>query len=110
MPFVPVARVGDIPAGKGAFIDTGGIVLAVFHAAHGRFHATSPVCPHEDRSARISLGQTGRQGWVEDGSAICPWHGYNFDLRTGQCRVAPEVSVTVYPVRVVGDTIEVDVP
>jgi nitrite reductase/ring-hydroxylating ferredoxin subunit len=102
MPFIPVARVGDIPAGKGAFIDTGGIVLAVFHSGGGRFHATSPVCPHEDGPLA--------EGWVEDGSVICPWHGYDFDLRTGQCRVAPEVSVTVFPVRAVGDTIEVDVP
>jgi nitrite reductase (NADH) small subunit len=102
MPFVPVARVGDIPAGKGVFIDTGGVVLAVFNAGGGRFHATSPVCPHEDGPLA--------EGWVEDGHAICPWHGYDFDLRTGHCRAVPEVSVPVYPVRVVDDTVEVEVP
>lgn len=101
MPFLAVARVDDIPAGKGVFIDTGGVVLAVFNAG-GRFHATSPVCPHEDGPLA--------DGWVEDGSAICPWHAYDFDLRTGRCRVAPELSVPIYPVRVVGGVIEVEIP
>jgi nitrite reductase (NADH) small subunit len=102
MPFIPVARVGDIPAGKGAVIDTGGVVLAVFNAGGGRFHATSPSCPHEDGPLA--------DGWVENGTAICPWHGYDFDLETGHCRAVPELAVTVYRVRVVGDTIEVALP
>lgn len=102
MPVLRVARVADIPVGKGVFVDTGGVVLAVFNAGGGRFHATSPVCPHEDGPLA--------DGWVEDGCAICPWHGYDFDLRTGRCRVAPELSVAVYPVRIVGDAIEVEVP
>jgi nitrite reductase/ring-hydroxylating ferredoxin subunit len=102
MPFVPVARVGDIPAGKGAFIDTGGVVLAVFNAGGGRFHATSPSCPHEDGPLA--------DGWVESGAAICPWHGYDFDLETGHCGAVPGLAVTVYPVRVVGDTVEVELP
>jgi len=41
---------------------------------------------------------------------VCPWHGYDFDLTTGRCRVDEDLAVAVYPVRVRGTTIEVDVP
>jgi nitrite reductase/ring-hydroxylating ferredoxin subunit len=41
---------------------------------------------------------------------VCPWHGFDFDLTTGQCLVDPDLSIPVYAVRVTGDRIEVDVP
>ena len=39
-----------------------------------------------------------------------PWHGYDFALATGACRVAPGLSVPVYSVRVSGSTVEIDLP
>ncbi len=50
------------------------------------------------------------EGWLEAGTVVCPWHGFNFDLATGACLVEPGLAVTVYPVRVNGPAIEVDVP
>jgi nitrite reductase/ring-hydroxylating ferredoxin subunit len=41
---------------------------------------------------------------------VCPWHGFDFDLASGQCRVDEGLSITVYPVRVVGGDVEVDLP
>jgi Rieske Fe-S protein len=34
------------------------------------------TCPH--------LGGPLEEARVEDGSVVCPWHGYRFDLRTGR--------------------------
>jgi len=39
----------------------------------------------------------------------CP-HGYDFELTTGRCRVDNDLAVAVYPVRVNGTAIEVDLP
>ena len=90
MAFIAVARTGDIPAGKGVFVDTGGVVLAVFNAGGGRFHAISPVCQHEDGPLA--------EGWVENGSAICPWHGYDYDPISGSPPPGFGDAVGSYPV------------
>lgn len=41
---------------------------------------------------------------------MCPWHGFDFDLSTGHCRVDPALNVPVYPTRVRDEAVEVDVP
>jgi 3-phenylpropionate/trans-cinnamate dioxygenase ferredoxin subunit len=38
----------------------------------------------------------------------CPWHLWEFDIRTGQCLVDPRVRVKTYPVQIEGDTIIVE--
>ena len=102
MGFVAVARADEIPAGHGAFVERNGLALAVFNAGEGRFYATGPICPHEDGPLS--------EGWIEGGAAICPWHGFDFDLATGLCGVDPGLSVPVYEVRVSNGVVEVDLP
>ena len=57
MGFVNVAAVSDIPVGQGALLDVNGVSVALFNAGGGRFHATSPLCPHEDGPLA--------EGWLE---------------------------------------------
>jgi nitrite reductase/ring-hydroxylating ferredoxin subunit len=102
MAFVAVAKTADIPAGKAVYVETAGGALAIFNLGGGRFHAVSPVCPHEDGPLA--------EGWVEGDSVVCPWHGYDFDLATGRCNVDPSLSVGVYATRVVEGALEVDLP
>jgi nitrite reductase/ring-hydroxylating ferredoxin subunit len=102
MAFVAVARAADIPVGRGTLVEKDGITVAVFNGGGGRFYATSPVCPHEDGPLS--------DGWVEAGAVVCPWHGFDFDLETGACRVDDGLAVSVYPVRVAGGVVEVDLP
>jgi nitrite reductase (NADH) small subunit len=102
MAFVRVASVGEVAVGQGALLDVEGVTLALFNAGGGRFHATSPLCPHEDGPLA--------EGWLEGDVVVCPWHGFDFELQSGRCRVDEALSITVYPVRVVGDSVEVDLP
>jgi nitrite reductase (NADH) small subunit len=102
MAFVAVARTHDIPVGQGAFVERNGLGVAVFNAGGGRFYATGAICPHEDGPLS--------EGWLEADAVVCPWHGFDFDLATGQCRVDPDLAVPVYPVRVSGEIVEVDLP
>ncbi|ALF10732.1 NifU family protein [Parageobacillus thermoglucosidasius] len=40
-------------------------------------------------------------GGMTDGAVItCPWHGFRFDLSTGECMTAPHVQLEPFPVRV----------
>ena len=102
MPFVAVARADEIPVGHGTFIERDGLPVAVFNAGGGRFYATGPTCPHEDGPLS--------EGWIEGGTVVCPWHGFDFDLTTGRCHVDEDLSVPVYPVRVSAGVVEVDLP
>jgi nitrite reductase (NADH) small subunit len=100
MAFVRVAAVTDVPVGHGTLLEAAGVTIALFHASGGRFHATSPLCPHEDGPLA--------EGWLEGDAVVCPWHGFDFELATGRCKVDEAIAITVYTVRVVGDSVEVD--
>lgn len=102
MAFVRAAGTEDIAAGHGALIDVDGVTLAVFNAGGGRFHATSPLCPHENGPLA--------EGWIEGDAVVCPWHGFDFELGTGKCRVDNDFTIAVYKVRIMGSSIEVDLP
>lgn len=102
MAFTRVASIDDVPVGAGVLVERDGLAMALFNAGGGRFYAVSPVCPHE--------GGPLAEGWVEGGTVICPWHGFDFDLTTGRCLVDPDLAVAVYPVRVVDNAVEVDLP
>jgi nitrite reductase (NADH) small subunit len=102
MAFVKVADVSDIPVGQGSLVEASGLSLAVFNLGEGRFHAMSPVCPHEDGPLA--------EGWIEGDAVVCPWHGFDFELGSGRCRVDEQLAVSVYPVRVRDGVVEVDVP
>ena len=102
MAFTRVARAGDIPQGHGTLAEKNGITIAVFNAGGGQFYACGAICPHEDGPLA--------DGWIEAGAVVCPWHGFDFDLATGLCRVDPDLAVPVYPTRLQGDGVEVDLP
>lgn len=59
----------------------------------GEICALAGICTHED------LPLEG--GTVEDGVLTCPWHGAQYDVRTGRVLALPAIRpVEVYPVRV----------
>lgn len=65
--------------------------------------AVHDECTHE--AVRLSEGD------VDDGVIECWRHGSCFDLRTGAVLNLPAVHpVAVYPVREMGDEVQVDVP
>ena len=102
MPFVKVADVSEIAEGHGTYVDRDGGAIAVFNAGAGCFYACGAVCPHEDGPLA--------EGWIEGRAVVCPWHGFDFDLETGRCLVDPDLAIAVFPVRVTGTAIEVDLP
>lgn len=99
--FVKVATVDEVPAGQGKVIQVNGIEIALFNAG-GTFFASGSICPHEN-------GPLG-EGVLEADTVICPWHGFDFDLRSGDCLVDPDLKVPVYPVKVEGSDIYVETP
>ncbi len=45
---------------------------------------------------------------ADEGKVLCPWHGWELDLKTGICSANPDCVMKVYPVRLDGDTVMVE--
>ena len=86
---VTVGRVEDVPPGRGATVElSSGAELALYNI-NGEFHAIENFCPH--KGAPLADGNL--CGHVVE----CDWHGWRFDIRTGQCLNRPD-SIEVYEV------------
>jgi nitrite reductase/ring-hydroxylating ferredoxin subunit len=88
---VVLGTVDEFPPGTSRGVEVGGKTIAVFHEG-GRFYALRDVCPH--MGARLSAGvvwsalkSTGPgqyQLCAERKFVRCPWHGWEYELATGQ--------------------------
>ncbi len=82
----------------------------------GNFFAVSNVCMHQGGplcrgvlSARLDAVEPGKL--ILDSSTpilACPWHGWEFDLRTGRAILDPAVRVRTFLVQVRGDRLLLD--
>lgn len=90
----------DLTEGKGHEIQVNGRPLALF-LHQGAVYALDDRCPH--REGQLS------QGAVENGDAVCPLHGWNFDLATGISPYNPNDRIDTFPARLNDGQVEVDV-
>ena len=69
-----VGRVRDLPPGLSRSVRVGGRRIALFNE-RGELYAVDEACPH--MRADLSNGD------LRDGTLTCAWHGWRFDIRTG---------------------------
>src|SRR5258707_504148 len=103
-----VARTTEIPPGGNKVVDVEGRDIVVFHV-NGEFFALLNRCPHAgaplDKAAcvaRLTSPEPGVYQRSRVGELLrCAWHGWEFDMRTGQSWFDPKrVKVRTYPVAV----------
>jgi len=99
--FVTIARVGDLPEGRGRTFCVGECHIALFLLG-GKYYALDDFCPH----AGASLGE----GDVRGDTVVCRRHLWAFRLADGVSPDAPTLRATNFDVRVVGDEIQVRLP
>ena len=98
--WVTVARASEVPVGESRIVRLDDQAVAVFHLAEG-WYAIEDLCTHD--------GGPVAEGRLEGHIIECPRHGATFDVKTGAALSFPAVSpVTTYPVRVVGDDVQVE--
>jgi len=98
--FIKVIGTKDIPQNQGKMVDIGGQQIAIFNIG-GEFLAINNVCPHRG-------GPLG-EGAVEGGVVTCPWHGWQFDVKTGANPVNPAACVKTFPCKVEGSELWVQI-
>jgi 3-phenylpropionate/trans-cinnamate dioxygenase ferredoxin subunit len=92
-----VAKIGDIPEGGQELVKVKGREIVVFNV-NGEFFALLNRCPHEGASlicgARVGLVQSDEPGqfsFTRKGEFVrCPWHGWEYDIKTGQSWCDPK--------------------
>jgi nitrite reductase (NADH) small subunit/3-phenylpropionate/trans-cinnamate dioxygenase ferredoxin subunit len=98
--FVRVAAKREIPPGQGRMFEVEGRQVAVFNVA-GKFHAIHNVCEHQ--------GGPLAEGELEGCVVTCPWHGWTYDVTSGQSPDDPDTRVACFPVRVDGDDVLISI-
>lgn len=111
---VVVGRVEAMPPGSCTIVVPfrGRAGIGVFNVG-GEFFALRNLCPHKQGplctgfvSGRMVAdappttgADEGGLAWADEGEIIrCPWHLWEFEIRTGRCLVDPTVRAKTYPV------------
>lgn len=118
MPGHVVASVDDIPPGEHKLVEVSGRAIVVYNLG-GEFFALNNRCPHRGGSLFHGV-QTGLVESKAPGHYLlsrrgemvkCPWHGWEFDIRTGKSWCDPaRLRVRQYPVSVRSGTDLVEGP
>jgi nitrite reductase (NADH) small subunit len=99
--FRTVARVGDVKEGEGLTVEVNNKLIALF-LHQGQYFAIDDLCPH--------MGASLSGGYVENGTVTCPWHAWRFCLSDGAWADYKKIKIGSFPVRIVGDEIQIEVP
>ena len=96
-----VAMVTDLVAGQPRLVEVEGRRLVLVRVGE-QVLALGDVCAHK--------GGPLHEGKLSGTRLACPWHGWMYDVRTGQC-VFPGrgAAVPSYPVRIENDEVWVEV-
>jgi nitrite reductase/ring-hydroxylating ferredoxin subunit len=91
-----VASTGEIPPGGRKILDVGGRSIGVFNV-DGEYFALRNRCPHQGGAlcegklwGSLKASKPGEFEYVPTKEILtCPWHGWEFHIRTGQSWCEP---------------------
>lgn len=92
-----VAAASEIPPGSRKLVTADGRAIVVFNLG-GEFFALGNRCPHRGGSlcegkqtGLVESDEPGEYRYTRRGEIIrCPWHAWEFDIRTGKSWCDPE--------------------
>jgi nitrite reductase/ring-hydroxylating ferredoxin subunit len=97
---VRVASVSELPPGSAREVTVGDRVIALFNA-DGEICALDGLCMHS--------GGPLAKGTLRGEVITCPWHGWQFNVKTGRHCLAPRIRQPQVNVEVRGDEIYVSI-
>jgi nitrite reductase (NADH) small subunit len=99
--FIKIAVQSDLPPIDEAKEFLCGERIICIANVNGEFSAMDNVCPHRG-------GPLG-QGMVEGNKVVCPWHGWEWDVKTGAATQDSNVKVAIYPLKIENGEVMVEV-
>lgn len=97
--WIHLASRADCPPGTVLESVLEGRIVALFNV-EGTFYALDGVCPHQG-------GPLGK-GCLTGNVVTCPWHGWQFDVRTGCHQLRPSLVQPGFPVRLEGNSVQIE--
>ncbi len=99
---IRAASLAEVPAGRPTRVEIEGARIVLTRVGD-QVYALGDTCAH--RGGPLSEGK------LSGTRLACPWHGWIYDVRTGQCAFPGRgESVASYGVRVEGEDVWVDLP
>ena len=101
-----VATTSEIPPGGRKLVTVKGRPIAIFNV-HGEYYGLLNRCPHQGGAlcegaitGLLESPEPGKYSYTRRGEILrCPWHGWEFEIRTGQSYCDPErIRTKSYPV------------
>lgn len=97
--WIRVVSASELARGKCGEYIAGERVIALFNVG-GSFYALDGICPHQGGP----LGKGELAGCI----VTCPWHGFQFDVTTGQHQTSRTLVHPTFPVKVEDGGVWVD--
>lgn len=101
MPWVKACEEKDVPPGASKIVQIRQWELSLFHLDDG-IYCIDNVCPHH--------GGPLAEGFIRDGHVLCPWHAWEFNIRSGIMSFNKDVCVSTFPCRIEKGEIWVEAP
>ena len=98
---VLVAEAAAIPDGERKIIQVDGLSIGVFHHKGG-WYAYHNSCVH--RGGPVATGS------IDGDTLVCPWHGFEFNITTGECLADPSARLEMFPVEARDGNVYLEVP
>ncbi len=98
---VRVLALDEFVPGTCKRVEVAGRALALFRVGDEAF-AIDAVCRHREGPLE--------EGILEGFTVYCPWHGWQYDLKTGACMTARDRDLGAYRVELRDDGVYVYVP
>ncbi|MVP02048.1 Rieske (2Fe-2S) protein [Paenibacillus lutrae] len=102
-----VLDAADVPEGGHAVVELQGREIGIYRIG-GHYYALNNYCPHQGApmcagyvSGTTMPSDVYEYEYAKKGEIIrCPWHGWEFDIKTGKSLFSDKVRVKSYEVRV----------
>lgn len=98
--YVEVADVGEVQPGQSKVVEVNSRNIALFNVK-GEIFALDNACSHRG-------GPLG-DGLLDESVVTCPWHGWQYDVKTGVCLANQNIKVARYKVKVEKNKIAISV-
>lgn len=113
-----IGQLTEFPEGSHRIVEVGGRQIGIFNIRN-ELYALPNICPHQTGPVCAGRSLTGsvlaskdsdwKPEWVHEGEVIvCPWHGLEYHVPTGQCLAFRQIHLRRYAVYVDGGSVVID--
>ncbi len=98
--FVTIAHIDELKPGECKVVEAKKKTIALYNV-EGKYYATDNTCLH--RNGPLGEGEL-------DGNIItCPWHGWQYNVMTGENTFDPNMKVETFQVKIEGQNVQVKI-